>query len=757
MLRLLSDDEALVSAPGVPTVCVPWLDPRSSVSETLSLLRRYTPSHVRVLLAGPAGLELAEISPGLADAGEGEIVGVPLDGVETFSDVCNRISDATGRSDLVLVQPGVQVGPEWLDGLQAAAHCDSTVVSATALCDRASLVSVSSESLIRQDEQFSQPAAALAVKAGSPAARPRIMSAGAHCVFLRRPLLDRLAGFDDRIIDPAEAVTDLTLRAGTLGMVHVAADDVFVLCPPDMDEPASLTHTVDVSDERSVLQRSLACARVALRGMSVTIDARAVGPGVGGTQLYTVQLVLALAATEQLRVRVVVAPGLPDVVAHQLAESPGLEVIGYDEVIDGVVPSDIVHRPQQVFTEDDLRLLHLLGERVVVGQQDLISYRNASYHATIDGWLQYRRVTRLALAVADRAVFFSEHAMRDAVAEDLVSRQRCDVAGVGTDGAAGSVVVPRPVTAVGHDQEMLVCLGADYRHKNRAFAIELLAELRSRHNWRGRLVLAGAHVPYGSSREEEEALLDKHPDLGDAVVDVGPIDEAERSWLYGRAAAVVYPSVYEGFGLIPFEAALVGTPCLFAPQASLVELAGPQAPTLVPWNAQLSADKVAPLLTNGPARTRHVELLRRGAQSARWDDVVRRLLDTYRAAIDAPQRAAAPRAWQEAERERYIAHLGKDVEHVKAVAEDCQHAYSELKESVGFGLPLVAHGGLLNRDEQRGLMRIASRRLPRRIVLAPIAALGRLGVSATGASLPEGAAPAAMQRSEPDDDANARW
>ena len=43
-------------------------------------------------------------------------------------------------------------------------------------------------------------------------------------------------------------------------------------------------------------------------------------------------------------------------------------------------------------------LLRVLGERLVVTQQDLIAYRNPSYHSSPHVWEQYRRVTRHALA-----------------------------------------------------------------------------------------------------------------------------------------------------------------------------------------------------------------------------------------------------------------------------------------------------------------------------------------------------------------------
>src|SRR6202035_14903 len=155
----------------------------------------------------------------------------------------------------------------------------------------------------------------------------------------------------------------------------------------------------------------------------------------------------------------------------------------------------------------------------------------------------------------------------------------------------------------------LLCLGTDFRHKNRLFALRLLAALREQHDWRGSLVLAGTHIPHGSSVELERAFLDEHAELRDAVVALGPVDEHEKAWLIANASAVAYPSVYEGFGLVPFESALSGVPCLFAPQSSLTDAAPQGTASILPWDAVQSADAAYALLTDPDAREEHVRAL----------------------------------------------------------------------------------------------------------------------------------------------------
>jgi hypothetical protein len=272
------------------------------------------------------------------------------------------------------------------------------------------------------------------------------------------------------------------------------------------------------------------------------------------------------------------------------------------------------------------------------------------------------------------------------------------------------------------DGSFLLCLGADYAHKNRPFAIELLAALHEL-GWQGSLVFAGTHVAHGSSDVAERRLVRTHSELEPVIVDLGPIGEPQRRWLFANARALLYPTLYEGFGLIPLEAAQAGLPCLFAAQASLVEVAG-EAATLVPWDAGASAAAVVLLLRDGSARERHLEQLRSLAIPP-WRTIAERLLSVYRQAMAAPPSGAAPHVWQELDRERFIVSLDEDIKKLKAIAQDYQVAYNSLEARVSTGLPLIDEGGLLTREQQRGLMRLASRRLGR-IILRPLAWIGRL-------------------------------
>src|SRR5581483_7427540 len=190
-------------------------------------------------------------------------------------------------------------------------------------------------------------------------------------------------------------------------------------------------------------------------------------------------------------------------------------------------------------------------------------------------------------------------------------------------------------------------LGADYLHKNRPFAIRLVDALRRRHGWEGKLVLAGTHVPHGSSAAAESELLARTPELAKVVIDLGPVDEKEKQWLMRAAAAHLAPSSFEGFGLAPLEAAAAGKPCIFAAQTSLAEIIDPTAATIVPWDPVKSAEAAAQLLITGETRDRHLQLLGSALAQHSRDRLVAQIAAAYEAAIDSPFRGAHTRSREE--------------------------------------------------------------------------------------------------------------
>jgi glycosyltransferase involved in cell wall biosynthesis len=636
-------------------------------------------------------------------------------------DTLRDAADAAGRADLVVLMPGVQPFGDWLARLTAAAHAQASIASASAMLSGGPLAPAP----LAADGDLERLADDVAGCSGR--LRPRIAAPVAGCVLLRRSALD-LAAIADGHVSAAFALADFGERCTALGLGHVLADDVLAAGEPAALEPAEeaalaeryphrrAARELDARPE-SPVEHALLVASRGLDKLSVTIDARALGPARAGTQVHALELVAALGRTGRVALRVVTPPDLDPQARAALEQIDDLALLPYENAArEPRPPTDIVHRPSQVFSVDDLALLLPLGKRIVVTHQDLIAYRIAGYHATSEEWLRYRRVTRDTLAAADHVVFFSEHARADALADELVGQATASVVPIGVDHrvtSSGDGAEPRRPPALPRDERpFLLCLGADLRHKNHGFALALAAALRAEHGWDGRLVFAGPAGSAGAEVAGDEATVTR----------LGPVAEDEKAWLLAHAAAVVYPTLYEGFGLIPFEAGAAGTPCLFAAWTSLAEVLPASAATLVPWDARASAAATAALLHDGPQRDAHVATLRDAATGYRWDDTARALVALYEAVLVAPPSdlRRAPRERLELERRLAETEFERQQEWQRHLA---------FREQIGSdGLGLVGPGGVLEPADQRALLALLSRAGVRRPAMrAARAAYGLAG------------------------------
>jgi glycosyltransferase involved in cell wall biosynthesis len=103
---------------------------------------------------------------------------------------------------------------------------------------------------------------------------------------------------------------------------------------------------------------------------------------------------------------------------------------------------------------------------------------------------------------------------------------------------------------------------------------------------------------------------------------------------FESAAAFVFPSRYEGFGLPPLEAMACGTPVVTSNVSSLPEVVGDAAVLVNPENVFDIARGIRDVLLD---RALRIELIRRGHQQAArfsWSRTAREVLEIYREAAE---------------------------------------------------------------------------------------------------------------------------
>ena len=367
----------------------------------------------------------------------------------------------------------------------------------------------------------------------------------------------------------------------------------------------------------------------------IVIDGRSLGNPMSGTQVQLVGLLGGLvrcgaevAVLSPREIHPTVVPVLGDV----------RRALPFVDVDRARRPA-VFHRPAQLGSLEGLAESLGVGERLVLTQQDMITDRSPAYATGTSSWQSYRATTLAALASADHIGFFSRHAALDAASEGVFELDRATVVALGVDhlgDPAGNVEPADPLDG----RPYLLVLGNAYWHKNRVFAMRLLRWLVAQRGWDGGLVLAGGIPLLGSSAPAEESLLREAPSLEGRVVTRGHVGEAERLALYRGAELVLFPSLYEGFGLVPFEAAAMGRACLYSHLASMEEFLPPDG-ALPSFDLDESGAFVHEVLESSARREQVVSAVMASASGLTWDRTAAGYVDVYARAIDRPARGVS--------------------------------------------------------------------------------------------------------------------
>jgi len=143
-------------------------------------------------------------------------------------------------------------------------------------------------------------------------------------------------------------------------------------------------------------------------------------------------------------------------------------------------------------------------------------------------------------------------------------------------------------------------------------------------------------------RYEDVLREARRPELAERVLFLGYVEEGHLPLLYSHATALVYPSLYEGFGLPVVEAMACGTPVLTSRSSSLAEIAEGAALLVDPEDEAALADGLRAL--GRDATLRH-SLAERGlgrAAAYSWERTGRETVAAYRS-VHGASRPTRPR------------------------------------------------------------------------------------------------------------------
>src|SRR5205807_5499671 len=124
-------------------------------------------------------------------------------------------------------------------------------------------------------------------------------------------------------------------------------------------------------------------------------------------------------------------------------------------------------------------------------------------------------------------------------------------------------------------------------------------------------------------------ILGYMAELKDAVRFPGYVSDEELIALYQMATCLVFPSLYEGFGLPVLEAMAAGCPVITSTTSALPEVAGNAALLVDPLNAQEIAKVMRQVLQDEDLRKRMIGDGRIWASTFSWEETARMTRELY--------------------------------------------------------------------------------------------------------------------------------
>lgn len=362
--------------------------------------------------------------------------------------------------------------------------------------------------------------------------------------------------------------------------------------------------------------------------MVIAIDIRPLQEGVGGVYEYTLNIVWALLATETRHTYVLCASSWKKKIDPSLIPMSGphhrIIEFGYPSkflnavlfflgrpFFDDLVMRHIGQRPDLFFLPNINFFSIHLGTPVVLTVHDL-SFIHYPHFLRKKSYLWHKAVRPLALMKKiNHFLAVSEWTKRDLVQTIGIKENVVTVTHLDSDPSFAHVTQVQT-----NNKTLFLLFGAHEQRKNGICALSAFSLFLKKYQGETRYAL----IFIGN-----KALLEKM--YGKEIVNLGiekyvelrtTVSYLDRVDLYKQAFLLLYPSLYEGFGLPLVEAARMGVPSIAGASSSIGEIMNSGTLLVDPYNISEMAEAMSALVQQPALRDHIIDQARRKVQDYSW-------------------------------------------------------------------------------------------------------------------------------------------
>lgn len=159
-------------------------------------------------------------------------------------------------------------------------------------------------------------------------------------------------------------------------------------------------------------------------------------------------------------------------------------------------------------------------------------------------------------------------------------------------------------------------------HKNLKKLLEAYLLLKTELSSLYKIVIVGKKDGFITGDTALFSWIENIPTLKDRIIFTGFVADEDISFIYENASVLVFPSLYEGFGLPPLEAMLNFCPAIVSNKSSMPEICSDAVLYFDPFDTKDLSEKITSVLTNNDLRNQLINKGKLRVSAFKWDTAI---------------------------------------------------------------------------------------------------------------------------------------